>query len=103
MYRKVNAALLIGILFATLAGIPLGLTAWPERGIVSLPPSLAPIAFQLEFDKIFSMDMVVILFTLLMVNLFDTVGTLIGLCNKAGLLDSQGHIPAPSRPSSRTQ
>ncbi len=93
MYRKVNAALLLGILFATLAGIPLGLTMWPEHGIVSLPPSLSPIAFQLEFDKIFTMDMVVILFTLLMVNLFDTVGTLIGLCNKAGLLDSQGRIP----------
>lgn len=93
MYRKVNAALLLGILFATLAGIPLGLTIWPDHGIVSLPPSLSPIAFQLEFDKIFTMDMVVILFTLLMVNLFDTVGTLIGLCNKAGLLDSQGRIP----------
>jgi AGZA family xanthine/uracil permease-like MFS transporter len=47
----------------------------------------------LEFSKIFSLDMVVILFTLLMVNLFDTVGTLIGLCNKAGLLDAQGRIP----------
>ncbi|WP_341837986.1 NCS2 family permease [Chitinophaga pollutisoli] len=93
MYKKVNAALLLGILFATLAGIPLGLTIWPDHGIVSLPPSISPIAFQLEFDKIFTMDMVVILFTLLMVNLFDTVGTLIGLCNKAGLLDAQGRIP----------
>ena len=93
MYKKVNAALLLGILIATLAGIPLGLTVWPEHGIMSLPPSISPIAFQLEFDKIFSMDMVVILFTLLMVNLFDTVGTLIGLCSKAGLLDSRGRIP----------
>lgn len=93
MYKKVNAALLLGILFATLAGIPLGLTIWPDHGIMSLPPSISPIAFQLEFDKIFTMDMVVILFTLLMVNLFDTVGTLIGLCNKAGLLDAQGRIP----------
>lgn len=94
MYRKVNAALLLGILIATVAGIPLGITHWPESGSpVSLPPSLSPIAFQLEFDKVFSLDMVVILFTLLMVNLFDTVGTLIGLCNKAGLLDAQGRIP----------
>ena len=93
MYKKVNAALLLGILIATLAGIPLGLTMWPEHGIVSLPPGISPIAFQLEFDRIFTMDMVVILFTLLMVNLFDTVGTLIGLCNKAGLLDAQGRIP----------
>lgn len=94
MYRKVNAALLIGILAATLVGIPFGLTHFPENGqLVSLPPSLAPIAFKMQFDKIFTMDMVVILFTLLMVNLFDTVGTLIGLCNKAGLLDSQGRLP----------
>ncbi len=93
MYRKVNAALLLGILVATLAGIPLGLTIWPEHGIMSLPPGISPIAFQLEFDRVFSMDMVVILFTLLMVNLFDTVGTLIGLCSKAGLLDSRGRIP----------
>lgn len=91
MYRKVNAALLIGILAATLAGLLLGFTK--PGPIISLPPSLAPIAFKLEFSKIFTMDMVVILFTLLMVNLFDTVGTLIGLCSKAGLLDSQGRIP----------
>ncbi|SEM81029.1 putative MFS transporter, AGZA family, xanthine/uracil permease [Chitinophaga rupis] len=94
MYRKVNAALLIGILAATVLGIPFGLTHFPANGqLVSLPPSLAPIAFKLEFNRIFTMDMVVILFTLLMVNLFDTVGTLIGLCNKAGLLDEQGRLP----------
>lgn len=94
MYRKVNAALLIGILAATVAGIPLGITHWPANGhLVSMPPSLAPIALKLQFGEIFSMKMVVILFTLLMVNLFDTVGTLIGLCNKAGLLDSKGRLP----------
>ncbi|WP_145664895.1 NCS2 family permease [Chitinophaga polysaccharea] len=94
MYKGVNAALLIGILAATVIGIPLGITHLPENGhLVSLPPSLSPIAFKLQFDKIFSLDMVMILFTLLMVNLFDTVGTLIGLCNKAGLLDEQGRLP----------
>lgn len=94
MYRKVNAALLIGILAATVIGIPFGLTHFPANGrLVSLPPSLSPIAFKLEFNRIFTMDMLVILFTLLMVNLFDTVGTLIGLCNKAGLLDERGRLP----------
>lgn len=94
MYKNVNAALLIGILAATVVGIPLGITHFPESGhLVSLPPSLAPVAFKLEFNKIFSLDMVMILFTLLMVNLFDTVGTLIGLCNKAGLLDESGRLP----------
>ncbi|MFX1703828.1 NCS2 family permease [Chitinophaga sp. CC14] len=94
MYRNVNAALLIGILAATVVGIPLGITHLPANGqLVSLPPSLAPVAFKLQFDKIFTLDMVMILFTLLMVNLFDTVGTLIGLCNKAGLLDENGRLP----------
>lgn len=94
MYRNVNAALLIGILAATVVGIPLGITHFPANGqLVSLPPSLAPVAFKLQFDKIFTLDMVMILFTLLMVNLFDTVGTLIGLCNKAGLLDEKGRLP----------
>ncbi|MBS0029534.1 NCS2 family permease [Chitinophaga sp. 22321] len=94
MYKNVNAALLIGILAATVVGIPLGITHFPASGhLVSLPPSLAPVAFKLEFDKIFTLDMVMILFTLLMVNLFDTVGTLIGLCNKAGLLDENGRLP----------
>lgn len=94
MYKNVNAALLIGILAATVIGIPLGITHFPANGhLVSLPPSLAPVAFKLQFDKIFTLDMVMILFTLLMVNLFDTVGTLIGLCNKAGLLDENGRLP----------
>lgn len=94
MYRNVNAALLIGIMAATVVGIPLGITHFPANGqLVSLPPSLAPVAFKLQFDKIFTLDMVMILFTLLMVNLFDTVGTLIGLCNKAGLLDGNGRLP----------
>jgi adenine/guanine/hypoxanthine permease len=86
--------LLIGILAATVVGIPLGITHLPANGqLVSLPPSLAPVAFKLQFDKIFTLDMLMILFTLLMVNLFDTVGTLIGLCNKAGLLDEKGRLP----------
>jgi AGZA family xanthine/uracil permease-like MFS transporter len=94
LYKQVNAALLIGILAATVVGIPFGLTHLPANGhLISLPPSVAPIAFKLEFSKIFSLDMLLILFTLLMVNLFDTVGTLIGLCNKAGLLDANGRIP----------
>lgn len=94
MYKHINAALLIGILAATVIGIPLGITHFPANGhLVSLPPSLAPVAFKLQFDKIFTLDMVMILFTLLMVNLFDTVGTLIGLCNKAGLLDENGRLP----------
>jgi AGZA family xanthine/uracil permease-like MFS transporter len=88
-----NAALLIGILVATIIGIPLGLTHLPDGGkLISMPPSVTPVFFKLEFSKIFSLNMLIILFTLLSVNLFDTVGTLIGCCSAGGLL-KDGKIP----------
>lgn len=93
IYKKVNAALLIGIFAATIIGFPLGITHFPAgHQLISLPPSIAPVFMKLEFSKIFSWDMVLILFTLLMVNLFDTVGTLIGCCSAGGLL-KDGKIP----------
>lgn len=94
MVKNVNASLLIGIIVAAVVGIPLGITKLPANGhVISLPPSISATFMKLEFSKVFSIDMLVILFTLLMVNLFDTVGTLIGLCSKAGMLDSNGKIP----------
>jgi AGZA family xanthine/uracil permease-like MFS transporter len=93
IHQKKNAALLIGIVVATIIGIPLGLTHLPDGGkLISLPPSIAPVFFKLEFSRIFSFDMLLILFTLLSVNLFDTVGTLIGCCSAGGLL-KDGKIP----------
>ena len=94
LYRKFNAALLVGIIVATLVGIPLGLTHLPADGkLISLPPSIAPVFFKMQFSSIFSWDMLIILFTLLTVNLFDTVGTLIGCCTAGNLLDASGKIP----------
>jgi len=94
LYRKFNAALLVGIIVATLIGIPLGLTHLPADGkLISLPPSIAPVFFKMQFSSIFSWDMLIILFTLLTVNLFDTVGTLIGCCTAGNLLDVSGKIP----------
>lgn len=74
--RKVSGALLIGILVTTLIGIPLGVTHW--QGFLSTPPSIEPILFKFEWDKILSLDMVLVVFTFLFIDLFDTVGTLIG-------------------------
>jgi len=94
LYRKFNAALLVGIIVATVIGIPLGLTHLPADGkLISLPPSIAPVFFKMQFSSIFSRDMLIILFTLLTVNLFDTVGTLIGCCTAGNLLDASGKIP----------
>ncbi len=90
---KVKGALLIGIFVATLIGIPLGVTHFPETGLVSAPPSVAPIAFQFDFTEIFSYKMAIVLFTFLFVDMFDTVGTLVGVASKANMIDSNGKLP----------
>ena len=89
----VKAAILIGILVGTLLGIPLGVTELPKGNLVSLPPSLTPIFAQFDWKNIFSADMLVVILTFLFVNLFDTVGTLLGVAAKAGLIDSDGNFP----------
>lgn len=88
---KVKGALLIGIVAATIIGFPLGLTKPPSGSWA--PPSLAPIFFKFDFSQIFTLDMVIILFTFLLVDMFDTVGTLIGVSTKAGLLTKDGKVP----------
>ena len=90
---RVKGALLIGIFASTLLGIPLGVTHLPEGNVLSLPPSIAPIAFKFDFSQLFSLNMVIILFTFLFVDMFDTVGTLVGVSSKANMLDSEGHVP----------
>lgn len=90
---KVKGALLIGIFAATIAGIPFGVTVLPEGHLVDTPPSLSPIFFKMDFSNIFSTDMVIILFTFLFVDMFDTVGTLVGVSSKAGMLDKDGKVP----------
>jgi AGZA family xanthine/uracil permease-like MFS transporter len=90
---KVKGALLIGIFSATLAGLPFGVTKMPEGSLVSIPPSLEPIFFKFEFSQIFTFDMMIVLFTFLFVDMFDTVGTLVGVSSKAGMLDKNGKVP----------
>lgn len=90
---KIKGALLIGMFAVTLAGIPFGVTQVPDSHLVSLPPSIAPVFWQFEFDKLFTLEMLVVLFTFLFVDMFDTVGTLVGVSDKAGMLDEQGRIP----------
>lgn len=88
---KVRGALLIGIILTTIIGVPFGITTW--SGGSWAPPSLAPIFFQFDFSQVFTFDMVIVLFTLLFVDMFDTVGTLIGVSTKAGILNEKGEIP----------
>ncbi len=93
--KNVSGAILIGIIASTLIGIPLGVTMIPEGfSILSLPPSLAPVAFKfVGMEEILSMEMLVVVFTFLFVDIFDTVGTLAGVSSKAGFLDKDGKLP----------
>jgi AGZA family xanthine/uracil permease-like MFS transporter len=88
--RNVPGAILIGILVTMIIGIPMGVTEF--KGIISKPESIAPIFCQFEFDKIFTLDMLVVVFTFLFIDMFDTVGTLVGVCTKANMVDEKGNI-----------
>jgi len=90
---KVKGALLIGIFVATIAGLPFGVTHMPEGNLVDAPPSLSPIFFKFDFSQLFTMDMLIVLFTFLFVDMFDTVGTLVGVSDKAGMLSKDGKVP----------
>ena len=90
--RNVKGALFIGMLITAIIGIPLGVTNVPTS-IVSMPPSLSPILFKFEWHNIFSLDMVIVLFTLLFMDMFDTIGTLVGVATKAKMLDENGKVP----------
>ena len=88
---NVKGAMLIGILVTTVIGIPMGITEF--KGIVSTPESIAPIFCKFEWHNIFTLDMLVIVFTFLFIDLFDTVGTLVGVSTKAKMVDENGRIP----------
>lgn len=90
LIKRIHGALLIGILITTLIGIPFGVTHF--NGFISTPPSLEPIFLQFDFHNLLTKDMVIIVFTFLFVDIFDTIGTLVGVCSKAGLIKN-GKIP----------
>jgi adenine/guanine/hypoxanthine permease len=83
-HRGIVGGTLLGILAVTLIGLPLGLTHY--SGVVSMPPSLAPTLFQLDFSRATELTFVIIVFSILFVDVFDNAGTLIGVTHRTGLL-----------------
>ena len=81
---KVQGGLLLGIVATTLIGIPLGVTSF--NGVFDTPPSIEPIFMQFNFEQIFTKDMAIVVFTFLFIDMFDTIGTLVGVSMKAGLM-----------------
>ncbi|MBP3765412.1 MAG: NCS2 family permease [Bacteroidaceae bacterium] len=97
---KVRGALFFTILIMTVIGIPMGVTQIPENfSLVSLPSSIEPIALKLDFTKFVAFDInyLVIVFTLLLMDLFDTLGTLIGAAAGAGMMTKKGEIVGINR------
>ena len=90
LVKNIKGALLFGILVTTIIGIPLGVTKFD--GVFSIPPSIEPIFCKLEWSHIFTKDMLVIVFTFLFVDLFDCIGTVIGVTTRAGMV-KDGKIP----------
>lgn len=88
--RNIPGAILIGIIVTMVIGIPMGVTEF--KGIISRPESIAPIFCQFEFENILTIDMLVVVFTFLFIDMFDTVGTLVGVCTKAKMVDQNGNI-----------
>lgn len=88
--KKVPGAILLGIILTMIIGIPLGVTEF--QGVLSHPESIKPIFCQFQFDEIWSLDMLAVVFTFLFIDMFDTVGTLVGVCTKANMVDEKGNI-----------
>ncbi|NOZ87283.1 MAG: NCS2 family permease [Deltaproteobacteria bacterium] len=91
---KVPGALLVGLLVSTMVALAIGLVNY--QGVVQLPPSLRETAFQLDFKGLFSSgfgSLLAVVFVFFFLDLFDTIGTLIGVSGQAGLLDDEGNLP----------
>lgn len=94
---NIQGAMLLGIVAATVFGFILGEASLPQGAIISTPPSIEPIFAQFEWTNVLSIDMLIVVFVLLLVNLFDTVGTLIAVMSKIGGVDKDGNFPQMKR------
>ena len=97
LIRRFPAAILVGILATSFLAYFTGVSAAPASW-VSLPPSLSPILFKMDFSKILTIGFFPIVLTIFIIAFVDTMGTLIGLSARAGFLDQKGNLPQIERP-----
>jgi len=90
-YRNVVGAVMIGLLSVTAVGWVTGIAEF--HGLASPPPSIAPVFLQMDFERLLEWSMVTVVVTLLLVDVFDTAGTLVGVATRAKMLDDQGRLP----------
>ncbi len=89
-HHKVFGGILISILTVTLAGWGLGLVQY--GGVFSMPPSVAPTFMAMDVGGAFNVGMISVILAFLFVHMFDTAGTLMGVAQRANLVDKDGHI-----------
>lgn len=89
--KRVTGAILLSIIVVTIISIPFGIANIPDK-VVSMPPSVAPVFFQMDFSNILNADFLMAVFTLLFMAVFDTIGTLMGVAQRAGFVDKQGNM-----------
>lgn len=100
LIHNIKGAILISVIASTIIGIPLGVTVIPEGGIIGMPPSVAPTAMaftQITQEELLSLDMFFCVVTFLFVDMFDTIGMLVGTASKVGMLDEKGNLPKASQ------
>lgn len=93
----VRGGILIGILATTVIGAFIkdpvtGQALTNFNGLLSAPPSISSTFCQFEWDKLFTIDMLVVVFTFIFIDMFDTMGTVIGVSQKAGFIDEKGNV-----------
>ncbi len=91
MARKVKGAIFIGMLITFFLGLPFGIVKF--HGIVSKPPSLSPILFKMDIKAALSLSFIVPILAFFIMDMFDTIGTLIGIAEQAGFVDEKGRLP----------
>lgn len=97
--RRVKGALLWGILATTVLGMIVGQVDVPTSvgDLVQAPPSLSPIFFKFDFKELMGVGLLTVIFSFTFVDMFDTIGTLVGVASKADLLDEKGNLPKANK------
>lgn len=94
MAKKVKGSLFWSIIATTIIGIPMGVTVFPDHWLpVSAPQDISPLFCKFDFAGMFNLKTALVVFSLLLVNIFDTIGTLMGLADKTGIVEANGNIP----------
>ena len=94
MARRIKGALFLSIIITTIIGIPMGVTQIPAGWLpVDMPQDIRPIFAKFDFSELITLTTGLVIISLLMVNIFDTVGTLVGLAYKTGIVKKDGSIP----------